>query len=103
MTFGGCVVPQSGFAIWLRRGVSMVAITGLLCGCAPGAFTTQSQRIGPDDGTDSCRPQLVALDSTGNFFGADILKGAAIGAGTGALAGGLIGGLATGSWRGAAF
>jgi hypothetical protein len=96
-------VAQSGFAIWLRRGVSVVAVTGLLCGCAPGAFTTQSQRIGPDDGTDSCRPQLVALDSTGNFFGADILKGAAIGAGTGALAGGLIGGLATGSWRGAAF
>jgi hypothetical protein len=83
--------------------VSVVAVTGLLCGCAPGAFTTQSQRIGPDDGTDSCRPQLVALDSTGNFFGAQILQGAAIGAGTGALAGGLIGGLATGNWRGAAF
>jgi hypothetical protein len=100
---GGEYVAQSGFAIWLRRGVSVVAVTGLLCGCAPGAMTTQSQRIGPDDGTDSCRPQLVALDSTGNFFGADILKGAAIGAGTGALAGGLIGGLATGNWRGAAF
>jgi hypothetical protein len=96
-------VPRSGFAIWLRRGVSVVAVTGLLCGCAPGAFTTQAQRIGPDDGTDSCRPQLMALDSTGNFFGAAILQGAAIGAGTGALAGGLIGGLATGNWRGAAF
>ncbi len=66
-------------------------------------MSTQSQRIGPDDGTDSCRPQLVALDSTGNFFGADILQGAAVGAGAGALAGGLIGGLATGNWRGAAF
>jgi hypothetical protein len=65
-------------------------------------MTTQSQRIGPDDGTDSCRVQLVALDSTGNFFGADILQGAAVGAGAGALAGGLIGGLATGNWRGAA-
>lgn len=94
-------MPRSGFAIWLRRGVSVVAITGLLCGCAPGAFTTQTQRIGADDGTDSCRPQVVALDSTGNFFGASILQGAAIGAGAGALAGGLLGGLATGNWRGA--
>ena len=93
---------RTGYAIWLRRGVSVIAITGLLCGCAPGAFTTQSQRIGPDDGTDSCRTQLVALDSTGNFFGAQILQGAAVGAGVGALAGGLIGGLATGNWRGAA-
>ncbi len=94
-------MPRTGYAVWLRRGVSVIAITGLLAGCAPGAFTTQAQRIGPDDGTDSCRPQLVALDSTGNFFGAAILQGAAIGAGTGALAGGLIGGLATGNWRGA--
>lgn len=95
-------MPRSGYASRLRHGVTVVAITGLLCGCAPGAFTTQAQRIGPEDGTDSCRPQLVALDSTGNFFGASILQGAAIGAGTGALAGGLIGGLATGNWRGAA-
>jgi hypothetical protein len=58
--------------MWLQRGVSVVAITGLLCSCAPGSMSTQSQRIGSDDGTDSCRTQLVALDSTGNFFGADI-------------------------------
>ena len=96
-------MPRSEIAIWLRRGVSVVAVTGLLCGCAPGAMTTQSQRIGVDDGTDSCRPQLVALDSTGNFFGAQILQGAAVGTGVGALSGGLIGGLATGNWRGAAF
>jgi len=96
-------VLRTGYAIWLRRGVSVIAIIGLLCGCAPGAFTTQAQRIGPDDGTDACRPQLVALDSTGNFFGAQILQGAAVGAGIGALTGGLIGGLATGNWRGAAF
>ncbi len=95
-------MPPTGYAVWLRRGVSVVAVAGLLCGCAPGAFTTREQRIGPDDGTDSCRPQLVALDSTGNFFGAEILQGAAVGAGVGALAGGLIGGLATGNWRGAA-
>jgi hypothetical protein len=81
--------------------VSVIAVTGLLCGCAPGAMTTQQQRIGPDDGTDSCRPLVVALDSTGNFFGADILQGAATGAAAGALAGALIGGLATGNWRGA--
>jgi hypothetical protein len=95
-------VPKAASAIWLRRGVSVIAITGLLCSCAPGAMTTREQRIGYDDGTDACRPLLVALDSTGNFFGADIFQGAATGAGVGALAGGLIGGLATGSWRGAA-
>lgn len=95
-------MPQAGYAIWLRRGVSVIAVAGLLCGCAPGAMTSREQRIGYDDGTDSCRPLLVALDSTGNFFGAQILQGAATGAGVGALAGGLIGGLATGSWRGAA-
>src|SRR5215475_7354568 len=98
----GKLVPRNGCAMWFRRGVSVVAVAGLLCGCAPGAMTTREQRIGFDDGTDSCRPQLVALDSTGNFFGAQILQGAAVGAGVGALSGGLIGGLATGNWRGAA-
>ena len=93
-------MPGTGYAIWLRRSVSVVAITGLLCGCAPGAFTTQEQRIGSDDGTDSCHAQLVALDSTGNFFGAQIVHGAGVGAGVGALTGSLIGGLATGNWRG---
>jgi hypothetical protein len=74
----------------------------LLASCAPGqsvstAFSTQTSRIGPDDGADRCRAYVVALDSTGNFFGADILKGAA----AGALGGGLIGGLASGNWKGA--
>jgi len=96
-------VSRSGYAIWLRRGVSVVAITGVLCGCAPGSMSTREQRIGRDDGTDTCRTQLVALDSTGDFFGASILQGAAVGAGVGALSGGLIGGLATGSWQGAAW
>jgi len=72
--------------------VCILATVGLLSGCAPGAFSTQSQRIGSDDGTDSCRRELVALDSTGNFFAEDIIKGAAIGALGGALIGGLTGG-----------
>ena len=75
-----------------RRCVSAFAMVGLLSGCAQGAFSTQTARIGADDGRDFCRPQLVALDSTGNFFGAQILTGAAMGAAGGALAGGLIGG-----------
>ncbi|HVC60211.1 MAG TPA: SH3 domain-containing protein [Acetobacteraceae bacterium] len=75
-----------------------MALTGLLAGCAPGQFSTQAQRIGPDDGTDACRTYLVALDSTGNFFGAQIVTGAAIGA----LGGAALGGLISGSWRGAA-
>src|SRR4051794_11703074 len=56
---GGKLVPRTGYAAWLQRGVSVVAIAGLLNGCAPGSMTTQSQRIGADDGTDSCRQQLV--------------------------------------------
>lgn len=80
-----------------RMAVALFATAGLLTGCAQGQFSTRTARIGPDDGTDSCRPQLVALDSTGNFFGADILAGAGIGAATGAIAGGVIGG----DWRGA--
>lgn len=79
--------------------MSVIAITGLLAGCAPGQFSTQSQRIGSDDGTDGCRTYLVALDSTGDFFGAQIATGVALGA----LGGAAIGGLATGNWRGAAF
>jgi hypothetical protein len=76
---------------------SMLAVAGLQAGCASGPLSMQSSRIGPDDGTDTCRQQLVALDSTGNYFGEDILKGALTGAAIGGLAGGLIGG----NWKGA--
>lgn len=69
-----------------RRLVTALTIAALLAGCV----TTQEGRIGRDDGADSCRPLVVALDSTGDFFGEDMLQGAAIGAGAGALLGGLI-------------
>lgn len=61
------------------------------------ACTTQTDRIGADDGTDVCRRERVTLDSTGDFFAEDIIKGAAIGA----VGGGLIGGLAGGDLKGA--
>lgn len=77
--------------------VSLLLSTTLLPGCAPGGLTTQSQRIGPDDGTDSCHRYLVALDAEGDYFAADILKGAAVGA----LVGGLAGGLLSGNYKGA--
>jgi hypothetical protein len=77
----------------LHRGTAMLCAAVMLSACV----TTQAGRIGADDGTDSCRPQLVALDSTGNFFAEDILKGAAVGA----LGGAAVGALATGNWRGA--
>lgn len=77
--------------------MSLLAVAGLEAGCAPGQLTSQSSRIGRDDGTDTCRVQLVALDSTGDFFGQQILTGALIGAGIGGLAGGLLGG----DWKGA--
>jgi outer membrane lipoprotein SlyB len=59
--------------------------------------STQAGRIGVDDGRDACRTEVVALDSTGDFFGEAILQGAAIGA----LGGALIGGLVSGRWEGA--
>lgn len=70
----------------IRRSVATVTAAAMLAGCV----STQAGRIGVDDGRDVCRAQVVALDSTGDFFGEDILRGAAIGAGTGAIAGGLI-------------
>jgi len=76
-----------------RRAVAALAIGGLvLAGC-----TTQAQRIGADDGSDACYSYRKALDSTGDYFAEDMLKGAAVGAIGGALAGGLIGG----DWKGA--
>lgn len=75
------------------RAAAALTASLMLAGCV----TTQAGRIGMDDGRDACRAQLVALDSTGNFFGEDILRGAAVGA----LGGALIGGLASGRWEGA--
>lgn len=71
-----------------RKGMLLLTVAALaLPGC-----TTQNERIGADDGTDRCRPQRIALDSTGNYFAEDILKGAAVGALGGALIGALSGG-----------
>ncbi len=81
----------------IRLSVSLCVVAGLLSGCAQGPLSTQEGRLGSDDGTDSCRPQLVALDSTGDYFGAQILAGAGLGAVGGAMVGGLIGG----DWKGA--
>ncbi|MFT8247002.1 hypothetical protein [Roseomonas sp. BN140053] len=68
-----------------HRGVAALTALSMLAGCA--GVSTRAGRIGADDGTDACRQQVVALDSTGNFFAEDILTGAAIGGGVGALAG----------------
>jgi uncharacterized protein YcfJ len=88
----------------LRMLTPALAIGLSLSGCATGGSMgtgptsfTQAGRVGPDDGADSCHAQAVALDETGNFFGQDILSGAAIGA----VGGGLIGGLAGGNWKSA--
>jgi hypothetical protein len=70
----------------LRRPIAAVTAAAFLAGCV----STQAGRIGVDDGRDACRAYVVQLDSTGDFYGEDILRGAAIGAGTGAIAGGLI-------------
>jgi hypothetical protein len=68
--------------------IAVVAGSVMLISCATPL--TREDRIGPDDGSDSCRRNVVALDSTGNFFAEDMLKGAVVGATTGALAGGML-------------
>ena len=78
----------------IRRPVAALLAAALLAGCS-----TRASRIGGDDGLDACRPQLVALDSTGDFFGEDILRGAAIGAASGGLLGALVGAAAGGRGR----
>ena len=85
----------AGFA---RSGMATVISLSLVLSSLTGCVTTQSSRIGADDGSDACRAYVVALDSTGNYFAEDMIKGAAIGA----LGGALIGGLTSGSWKGAA-
>jgi hypothetical protein len=77
---------------WKPVHAMLAAVLLVAQGCS-----TQTSRLGPDDGTDACRRYLVALDSTGDYFAQDIVAGAAVGA----IGGGLIGGLATGNWRGA--
>jgi hypothetical protein len=77
----------------LYRAACLTVAGVMLAGC----MSTRAGRIGADDGTDPCRAQVVALDSTGNFFAEDIVRGAAVGA----VGGGLIGGIATGRWQGA--
>jgi len=71
-----------------RKAMLLATVASLIL---PGC-TTQNERIGSDDGSDRCRPQRVALDSTGNYFAEDMIKGAAIGAVSGALLGALTGG-----------
>lgn len=70
----------------IRGPIAVVTAAAMLAGCV----STQASRIGVDDGSDVCRTYVVQLDSTGDFYAEDILRGAAVGAGTGALAGGLI-------------
>lgn len=69
---------------------ALVASSIILVGCATPL--TREERIGPDDGSDICRANVVALDSTGDFFAEDMLKGAVVGAATGGLFAALSGG-----------
>jgi hypothetical protein len=87
----------------------VLVVVPMLSGCAAGgpqAFT-QSGRVGPDDGSDACHAQAVALDETGDFFGLGAVGGAILGgiaggnlksALIGAAAGGAVG-AAGGYWQ----
>ncbi|MBK1839044.1 hypothetical protein JHL17_16655 [Azospirillum sp. YIM B02556] len=74
-----------------RTRASLVSIT-IFAMALTGCVTTQQDRIGANDGSDACYQYRVALDSTGNYYAEDMLKGAAIGAGVGALTGAVAGG-----------
>jgi hypothetical protein len=97
------MVHGKRFATRLPVAAALVVLP-MLSGCATpggGEGFTQASRVGPDDGTDSCHAQAVALDETGDFFGQDILAGAAMGAAGGALIGGLVSGNLKGALIGA--
>ncbi len=81
-----------------RSGLAAMVSVSLVLSSLTGCVTTRDDRIGADDGSDACLAYVVALDSTGNYFAEDMIKGAAIGA----LGGALIGGIASGNWQGAA-
>jgi outer membrane lipoprotein SlyB len=84
-------LPQAPLAEAPRRGRLQRAIAALTAAAMLTAcVSTREGRIGADDGTDACRAQVVALDSTGNFFAEDIIRGAAIGAVGGAALGALL-------------
>jgi outer membrane lipoprotein SlyB len=70
----------------LRRSVAVLTAASLLV----AACTTREQRIGAYDGSDACYQRRVQLDSTGDYFAEDIIRGAVIGAAGGAILGGLI-------------
>ncbi|MBP2306791.1 hypothetical protein GBZ48_05300 [Azospirillum melinis] len=74
-----------------RVRASLLSVT-IVAMALSGCVTTQQDRIGANDGSDACYQYRVALDSTGNYYAEDMLKGAAIGAGAGALTGALAGG-----------
>lgn len=74
-----------------RRGVALVCAFALATTALAGCVPSRETRIGSNDG-DACYGQRVALDSTGNYFAEDMVKGAAIGAIGGAVLGGIIGG-----------
>lgn len=72
-----------------KTGLAAVTIAALIL---PGCVTTQADRIGPNDGSDACYQYRVALDSTGDYYASDMVKGVVIGAAAGAVAGGILGG-----------
>lgn len=80
-----------------RRNTAMLVVSSLLLTSCVTAPLSRDDRIGADDGSDMCRTYVVALDSTGNFFAEDMLKGALAGAATGALAGGITAALSGGN------
>lgn len=71
----------------LRKPIVLTMISAIaLTGCV----TTREERIGANDGSDACYQYRVALDSTGDFYAEDMMKGALIGAAAGAATGLLV-------------
>lgn len=91
-----CLSRLQPLTVCVAFGLTLSGCAGGPMGSGPTSFT-QAGRIGPNNGSDSCYAQAQALDETGNFFGQDILTGAAIGA----AGGGLLGALAGGNWQSA--
>lgn len=69
--------------MWRRKSIVGVVALSLSVPSISGCMTTREDRIGKNDGSDSCYAYRMALDDTRSFYAEDMLKGALAGVAVG--------------------
>lgn len=69
--------------MWRRKSIVGAVALSLVLPSVTACTTTREDRIGKNDGSDSCYAYRVALDDTRSFYSEDMLKGALAGAAVG--------------------